>query len=136
MTTKNSNGGMNWAVVTAVGAVMMSMASGFWQLANPRDDIKSVQTSVWQLKNEEIKQLREELEKLRVELRWTYATKEEGKTYREGLERLIARIETKANTLDSEIHSVGFKDAIAQLQSRVIELERALRDAVKTPTPK
>ena len=116
--------------------VVMSLGNGFWSLANPRGDIKELKDDVGK-----------QFAKIENDLKWQFASKdlvngkidsikEENTTYRLGMERLIGRIETKANTLDVEIHGTySPKDAIAQIQARIIELERVMRDTTRQPVP-
>ena len=136
---RTGGGGSNtsqWVIVIAGLGVVMSLGNGFWSLANPRGDIK-------ELKDDNEKHFA----KLENDLKWQFASKdlvngkidsikEEGVTYRLGMERLIGRIETKANSLDSEIHGVySPKDQFTQLNARLIELERAMRDTTRQPVP-
>src|ERR1035437_3057498 len=125
--TSGGSSTSQWVIVIAGLGVVMSLGNGFWSLANPRGDIK-------ELKDDMSKQFA----KIENDLKWQFASKdlvngkidsikEENVTYRLGMERLIGRIETKANSLDVEIHGTySPKDALAQLQARIIELERAM----------
>jgi hypothetical protein len=125
-----------WVIVIAGLGVVMSLGNGFWSLANPRGDIKELKDDVGK-----------QFAKIENDLKWQFASKdlvngkidsikEENTTYRRGMEALILRIETKANTLDVEIHGTySPKDAIAQIQARIIELERVIRDTTRQPVP-
>src|ERR1017187_5416624 len=139
MAARRTGGGSNtsqWVIVIAGLGVVMSLGNGFWSLANPRGDIK-------ELKDDNEKHFA----KLENDLKWQFASKdlvngkiesikEEGTTYRLGMERLIGRIEVKANALDSEIHGTySPKDAIASIQARIIELERRAQDTARQPVP-
>ena len=139
MAARRTSGGSNtsqWVIVIAGLGVVMSLGNGFWSLANPRGDIK-------ELKDDNEKHFA----KLENDLKWQFASKdlvngkidsikEESTTYRLGMERLIGRIEVKANALDSEIHGVySPKDQFTQLNARLIELERAMRDTTRQPVP-
>ena len=116
--------------------VVMSLGNGFWSLANPRGDIKELKDDVGK-----------QFAKIENDLKWQSASKdlangkidsikEENTTYRLGMERLIGRIEVKANSIDSEIHGVySPKDQFTQLNARLIELERAMRDTTRQPVP-
>ena len=139
MAARRTGGGSNtsqWVIVIAGLGVVMSLGNGFWSLANPRGDIK-------ELKDDNEKHFA----KLENDLKWQFASKglvngkidsikEENTTYRLGMERLIGRIEVKANSIDSEIHGVySPKDQFTQLNARLIELERAMRDTTRQPVP-
>lgn len=139
MATRRTGGGSNtsqWVIVIAGLGVVMSLGNGFWSLANPRGDIKELKDDVGK-----------QFAKIENDLKWQFASKdlvngkvdsikEENLTYRRGLELLISRIETKANSLDVEIHGTySPKDALAQLNARIAELERAMRDTTRQPLP-
>ena len=117
-------------------AMLMTVVMGGFQIFNPKSDIKDAKEDVLK----QIGALDHAIADLKTDLRWNYASKDllagkidaedkEKASYRLGMERLIARIENKTNSLDADIHATySPKDAIAAIQSRIVELERAARD--------
>lgn len=115
----NSGGvGSQWSLVIATVVLMLTMLGGFWSLADPRGAINKLEKD-----HDDFKQ----------EVRRVYVNKEENKTWRDSTERLISRIEKKADTLDAEIHTYSAKDALNALQGRIVDIERWVREPAKRP---
>lgn len=96
-------------------ATIVAIASGGYQLFSPKADIERVDNRVAAGE----KRLDEKFEQLRKDLEWRFITKETVKLYVEHL-RDIDKLENE-----------HVREAITAHQSRLIELERASRDARK-----
>ena len=130
-----------WIIVGLGLTALMAVSNGFWSLANPKGDIT-------ELKNDtrvQLKEMREDLATLKKDMDWRWATKDlvtgkvetidkENATYRRGMEILFSGVKSKVDSMDTEMHNNSSpRDTILQMNSRIQELERAVRDSARQP---
>ena len=131
-------GGTNWSILIAGAALFLTFAGGIWSIVNPKGDTERIEKRLaviedalqWKYPSKEL--LAKDIEVIRQTLKDLKTDKVDKDVYEQKTSSMDNSIRiNRERTKDLE-HSVNItysaKDALQQLQLRIGELERALRD--------
>jgi EAL domain-containing protein (putative c-di-GMP-specific phosphodiesterase class I) len=149
MPARANNDGTNWSLVIAGTALFITFAGGIWSLINPKGDTERLEkqfqaaTDVlgkriqvvedalqWKYPSKEL--LAKDVEFVRLAIKELQTHKVDKDVYEQKMSSVDNSLRISRERVKDLEHSVNItysaKDALQQLQGRLGELERALRD--------